>query len=194
MIQSRVVTKKHFFLVGYLWEDFFRAQYFTKVVAANHSSTDTLFLRRALETINCIYEMNLTDLFKAEFYFKGALTAIHLSCTIIFFQETTWSDLVFSAVLCFFKTSTCTHPFSHRHWVNSQVQLQPSIRWISIFYYKRVITATHSFKFTVFLQNRNFSNRIVTIILILPWFQASIYWKQFIIWRHHLQPSIFFLW
>ena len=95
---------------------------------------------------------------------------------------------------CFFKTSTCTHPFFHRHWVNSQVQLQSSIRWISIFYYKRVITATHSFKFTVFLQNRNFSNRILTIILILPWFHASIYWKKFIIWRHHLQPSIFFLW
>ena len=85
MIQSRVVVpQKHFFLVGYLREDFFRAQYFTKVVAANHSSTDTLFLRRALATINCIYKMNLTDLFKADFYFKGALAAIHLSCTIIF--------------------------------------------------------------------------------------------------------------
>ena len=85
MTQSRVaVPQKHFFLVGYLREDFFSAQYFTKVVAANHSSTDTLFLRRALATINCIYKMNLTDLFKADFYFKGALAAIHLSCTIIF--------------------------------------------------------------------------------------------------------------
>ena len=85
MIQSRVVVpQKHFFLVGYLREDFFRAQYFTKVVAANHSSTDTLFLRRALATINCIYKMNLIDLLKADFYFKVALAAIHLSCTIIF--------------------------------------------------------------------------------------------------------------
>ena len=85
MIQSRVVVpQKHFFLVGYLREDFFRAQYFTKVVAANHSSTDTLFLRRALATINCIHKVNLTDLFKAEFYFKGDLAAIHLSCIIIF--------------------------------------------------------------------------------------------------------------
>ena len=65
-------------------EDFFRAQYFTKVIAAKHSSTDALFLRGALATINCIYKMNLTDLFKADFCFKGALAAIHLSCTITF--------------------------------------------------------------------------------------------------------------
>ena len=85
MIQSRVVfPQKYFFLVGYLREDFFSAQYFTKVVATNHSSTDTLFLRRALATINCIYKMNLADLFKAEFYFKGALATIHLKRTIIF--------------------------------------------------------------------------------------------------------------
>ena len=86
MIQSRVVVpQKHFFLVGYLRKDFFRPQYFTKVVAASHSSTDTLFLRKALATINCLYiDMNLTDLFNADFYFKGALAAIHSSCTIIF--------------------------------------------------------------------------------------------------------------
>ena len=85
MIQSRVVVpKKHFFLVVNRREHFFRVQYFTKVVAANHFSIDKLFLRRALATINCIYKMNLTDLFKADFYFKVALAAIHLSCTIIF--------------------------------------------------------------------------------------------------------------
>ena len=85
VVQNRVVVlQKHFFLVVNRREHFFRAQYFTKVVAANHSSIDTLFLRRALATINCIYKMNLTDLFKADFYFKGALAAIHLSCTIIF--------------------------------------------------------------------------------------------------------------
>ena len=85
MIQGRVVVpQEHFFLVGYLREDLYRTQYFTKVVAANHSSIDMLFLTRALATINCIYKMNLTDLFKADFHFKGALAAIHLSCTIIF--------------------------------------------------------------------------------------------------------------
>ena len=84
VIQSRVVVLQRFFLVVNRREHFFRAQYFTKVVAANRSSIDTLFLRRALATINCIYKMNLTDLFKADFYFKGALAAIHLSGTIIF--------------------------------------------------------------------------------------------------------------
>ena len=43
----------------------------------------------------------------------------------------------------------------------------------------------------MFLQNRNFSNGILIIILIPPWFQACIYWKKFVIWRHHIQPSIF---
>ena len=84
-IKIKIYFKKEcFFLVGYLREGFFRVQYFTKVVAVKHSSTNTLFLRRALATINCIYKMNLTDQFKAHFYFKGALAAIHLSCTIIF--------------------------------------------------------------------------------------------------------------
>ena len=38
----------------------------------------------------------------------------------------------------------------------------------------------------MFLQNRNFSKGIITIILIPPWFQACINWKKFVIWRHHL--------
>ena len=85
MIQSRVVVpKKHFFLVVNRRKHFFRVQYFTKVVAANNSSIDKLFLRRALATINCTYKMNLADLFKVDFfYFKGALAAIHLSGTTI---------------------------------------------------------------------------------------------------------------
>ena len=61
---------------------------------------------------------------------------------------------------------------------------------LPFFYYKRVITATHSFKFTVFLQNKNWSKEILTIIAIPPWFQACIYWKKS--WRHHFHPFIFF--
>ena len=64
--------------------------------------------------------------------------------------------------------------------------MKQSIRWITFFYYKRVIGATYSFKSTVFLQNRNCSKEILTIII-----QACIYWKNFVIWRHHFQPSIF---
>ena len=64
------------------------------------------------------------------------------------------------------------------YWVNSQVQLQPSFQWITFFYYKRVIAVNHSFKFTVLLQNRNFSKEILIMIIIPPWFQACIYWKK----------------
>ena len=52
------------------------------------------------------------------------------------------------------------------------------IKKLPFFYYNRVIAATHSFKFTVFLQNKNFSKEILTIIIIPPWFQACIYWKK----------------
>ena len=61
------------------------------------------------------------------------------------------------------------------------------------YHYKRVIAATHSFKFTVFLQNRNCNKEILIIIIIPPWFQKPIHWKKFVIWRHHFQPSIFSL-
>ena len=70
---------------------------------------------------------------------------------------------------------SCSHPFDE----------------LTFLYYKRVTAATHSFKLTVFLQHRNFSKGMLTIVLIPPWFQACIYWKKFVIWRHHLQPSIF---
>ena len=71
--------------------------------------------------------------------------------------------------------SSCSHPFDE----------------LPFFYYKRVIAATHSFKFTMFLKSSHFSKGILTIILIPPWFQACIYWKKFVILRHQLQPSIF---
>ena len=84
VIQIRVAApKKYFFLVVNRGEHFLRVQYFTKVVVANHFSINKLFLRRALATINCIYKMNLTALFQVDFYFKGALAAIHLRGTTI---------------------------------------------------------------------------------------------------------------
>ena len=74
VIQNRVVVlEKHFFLVVNRREHFFRAQYFRKVVAVNHSSIDTLFLRRALATINCIYKMNLTVYLRQIFISKEHL-------------------------------------------------------------------------------------------------------------------------
>ena len=145
MIQSRVVVpQKHFFLIGYFREDIFWAQYFTKVVAANQSSTDTLLLWRALATINFIYKMNLTDLFEADFYFKGALAAIHLICTIIFSGgHLQWSSIFNGTVFLLNKLalipifigielihkSSCSNPFDE----------------LPFLYYKRVIAVTPFF-------------------------------------------------
>ena len=104
-----------------------------------------------------------------------------MSCTIIFSGgHLQWSNIFNStvsfkqalAVIPFFigialiHKSNCSHPFDE----------------LPFFCYKRVIAAPHSFRFTVFLQNRNFRKGILKIILIRPWFQA---------WRHHLQLSIF---
>ena len=102
VIQSRVVVlQKHFFLAVNRREHFFRAQYFTKVVEANHSSMNTLFLRRALATITCIYKMNLTVFLRRIFISKKHLQPYFWGAPS-FFQEASCSDLAFSTVLCFF--------------------------------------------------------------------------------------------
>ena len=62
---------------------------------------------------------------------------------------------------------------------------------LPLFYLKRVTETTHSFKFIEFLQNRNCSIEITILIMTPPWFQACIYWKKSVIWRHHFQPPIF---
>ena len=119
-------------------------------------------------------------------YFKKAVAVI-IWVVPSLFQEDIRSDLVFLKVLCF---CTCSRAFFYRNWVNSQAQLQPSIRWITLFYYERVIAATHSFKFTVFLQKRNTNRKEILILIMIPsWFEPCIYWKKSVIW-HHFQPSI----
>ena len=102
VIESRVVVlQKKIFLVLNRRVYFFRAHNFTKVVAANHSSIDRLFLRRALATINCTYPMNLTVYLRRIFISKEHLQP-YIWVVPSFFQEATCSDLVFSTVLCFF--------------------------------------------------------------------------------------------
>ena len=83
-------------------------------------------------------------------YFKGALAVIHLNDTVIISGR----YLQWSRLLCFLETSTCSH-FFFQNWF--AIPLQPLIRWYSPFCYKRVIAATHSFKFPVLLQSRNVS-------------------------------------
>ena len=109
VIQNRVVVlEKHFFLVVNRREYFFRAQYFRKVVAVNHSSIDTLFLRRALATINCIYKMNLTVYLRRIFISKEHLQPC-IWVAPSFFQEASCSDLVWYCVS--FKQALAVIPF-----------------------------------------------------------------------------------
>ena len=100
------------------------------------------------------------------YYFRG---------TVFFFKQALAVIPFFIGIELIHKSS-CNHPFDE----------------LPFFYYKRVIAATHSFKFTVFLQNRSCGKKILTIIIVSPWFQACIYWKKFVSWRHHFQPSILF--
>ena len=56
--------------------------------------------------------MNFTDLFKAAFYFKGALAAIHLSCTITFSRGSLVSGMHILKKVCYMTTSfTAIHFF-----------------------------------------------------------------------------------
>ena len=47
---------------------------------------------------------------------------------------------------------------------------------LPFFYYIKVIAATHSFKLTVFLQNKNCSREILEILITIPpWYEDCIY-------------------
>ena len=63
MIQSRVVVpQKHFFLVINPREQFFQRKIFHESNCGQPFLNETLFLRRALATIKCIYKMCFTDI------------------------------------------------------------------------------------------------------------------------------------
>ena len=125
-----------------------------------------------------------------DFYFKVALAAIHLSGTIIISGgHLKWSSIFLCTV--FFKQALAVIPFFIGIELIHKSSCSHPFDELTFLYYKRLIAATHSFKLNVLLQHRNFSKGMLTIILIPPWFQACIYWKKFVIWRHHLQPSIF---
>ena len=83
----------------------------------------------------------------------------------------------------------CLWQIFERYLVNSQFQLQPPIRWITFFYYKRTTAATHSLKLTVFLQNKNCSKEISVINDISLVSGIYIYWKKSVILKHQLQQS-----
>ena len=93
--------------------------------------------------------------------------------------------------MCFFYTSNWSHPFFIGIKLIQKCSCSHPFDELPFFCNKRVIAATYSFKFTVFLENRNCSEEILTIIITPSWFQACIYWKKFVSWWHHFHSSIF---
>ena len=94
--------------------------YFTKLVAAIHSLTDTVFISEQYLQPWIVYRQCIWQIFlcKACRNFKGAHAAMHLSGPSLF-QEPTCRDLVFSRVLSFFEISTCIRLCFQRWRVNS---------------------------------------------------------------------------
>ena len=141
---------------------------------------DTVFLRRTFATINCIYTMCLIDISIQAVLFSKEPLLPYIWVTRSLFQEANCSDLVFSRMLFFFlnkhlQSSSLREkcPYSELFWsaysrISLRVQSECGKMWTRItpntdtFYavypvypYKRVITATYSFKLTTFLTNKN---------------------------------------
>ena len=95
-------------------------------------------------------------------------------------QKTVIQSRVVVAVIPFFigieliQKSSCSHLFE-----------------LPFLYYKRVIAATHSIKFTCFCR---IGIEILTIIIIPPWFKACIYWKKFCYIDDIIYSHPFFVW
>ena len=149
-------------------------------------------------------------------YFKGALAVIHLNTfEYIWIHLNTfeyiWGFLQWSSIFKGFVTLCKKHLLSSLFFKGIELIRNSSCshsfdEWL-FFYYKRTIAATHSFKFTVFLQNRNCSKEIsYSLIMLTPWFRACIlkevcyltasivaihfFCSSVIISREHLKRSI----
>ena len=138
-----------------------------KVVAAIHSSMD---MQQWIAYIQCIWQIFLR---KAYCYFTGALAAIYLSGTVIISEgQLQWFNgyCVFLkqalAVKVFFKgielirNSSCSYPFNV---------------W-PFFCYKNTIAATHFFKLTMVLQNRDTAYNVFVFWVILVHIFPNLDW------------------
>ena len=113
--------------------------------------------------------MHIYDVFDRYIYWqKVFISKQHL-------QSYIWVLPSFFIVIELIQKSSCSNAFDE----------------LPFFYYKKVIAVIHSFKFAVFLQNKNCSIEILILIMIPPWFQAFLYWKKSAIWWHHFQPAVF---
>ena len=149
VIRSSCFLKGFFFVLYITWEQFlseYSVSLFRKR-SCGHLFLNgyCLYFRRVL----CVYTMYLPDIFIWGVLFFPESNCSHTFEWYQLFHEATYSDLPFHwyctsldqalAVIPFFKgsesirRSSCSHPFDG---------------W-PFFYYKRAVTATHYFKFTV---------------------------------------------
>ena len=87
-------------------------------------------------------------------YFRGVLTAIDFKWTV-----SIWGghfQFLFR-ILCFFKAITCSYPFFQRNWLIWYTSCSNPFLERPLFYNKIAVVAIHTFKFTVFFQNRSSS-------------------------------------
>ena len=91
------------------------------------------------------------------------------------FHKATCSDLVLSMVLCFLKKALAAIPFFIGIELKDKPSYSHSFNELLFSCYKRVFAATHSFKFTTFLQKKNCSKEILIVIMIPLVIQAGIY-------------------
>ena len=76
------------------------------------------------------------------------------------FQEPTCSDVVFLKVIVSLKQALVVIPFFKGIELICDSSCSHLMNGPFFFYHKRVIATTHSFKFSVFLQNSNCSKEI----------------------------------
>ena len=105
-----------------MFDNFFQGAVFlcfTKLVAAIHSLTYTVFIsEQHLQPSLCIY-----NVFDRYFYLRRIVTSKEYMQPYIWlvpplFQETTCTGLVFSKVLSFFEINTCNCLYFQRYRVN----------------------------------------------------------------------------
>ena len=89
--------------------------------------------------VQCIWQIFL---FQEYCYFRAVFTAIDFDLTVSISGGHFW---FLFRILCFFETSTGTHPFFQRNWVICHTSSSYPFIERPLFYYKTAIVAIYSF-------------------------------------------------
>ena len=104
--------------------------------------------------VQCIWQIFL---FQEYCYLRVALTATDFEWTV---SSSGGHFQFLFRILCFFETSTCSHPFFQRNWLICHTSYSHPLLERLLFYCKIPVAAMHSFKFTVLFQNRSSSKEV----------------------------------